>query len=84
MNLTYDEPTVMWRMRRAALRSHAVIARWEQGARVIWCVNERPVGVREFPDLATAIRWTEQLQFQNWAAGWRPAPDVDPSMHQEN
>ena len=74
--LVYNEPTVMWRMRRAGgLSSHAVIAPRPDGAVVVWFVNDRPLGFRDFSDWTGALRWTEQLQFQNWAVGWRLASD---------
>lgn len=71
MPLVYDEPTVMWRMRRAESTCHAVITPRPDGAVVVWYVNDRPLGHRGFNELGDALRWTEQLQFQNWAAGWR-------------
>ena len=70
--LVYHEPTVMWRMRRAdGLLSHAVIAPGAAGAVVVWFLNERPLGHRDFGDWSDAVRWSEQMQAQNWAVGWR-------------
>ena len=70
--LGYDEPTIMWRMRRAdGLLSHAVIAPGPTGAVVIWFVNERAMGYRDFAEWSGALRWSDQLQAQNWAVGWR-------------
>ena len=71
MRLVYDEPTVMWRMHRADLSCHAVIAPRPDGASVAWFLNNRELGHRDFGDWTDALRWTEQLQAQNWAAGWR-------------
>ena len=72
----YYEPTVMWRMRRADGRSsHAVIDPGKNGATVFWFVNGNKLGVRDFGDLNAALRWCEQMQAQNWAAGWRPVPE---------
>lgn len=72
----YAEPTVMWRMSRAdGQSSHAIIDPRMDGATVIWFVNGRPLGGREFGDWGSALRWCEQLQAQNWAAGWRVASD---------
>jgi len=73
--LVYDEPTVMWSMRRAGQSARAVMGRGLRGAIVVWYVNGRPVGFRDFDDWTSAIRWSDQLQAQNWAAGWRPVPD---------
>lgn len=68
----YDEPTVMWRMSRGdGQSSHAVIDPRMDGAAVIWFVNGSPLGVRDFDDWTNALRWCEQMQAQNWAAGWR-------------
>jgi hypothetical protein len=74
--LGYYEPTVMWRMSRAdGQSSHAVIDPRPDGAAVTWYVNGRPMGTRDFHDWAVALRWCEQMQAQNWAAGWRLRPD---------
>jgi hypothetical protein len=76
--LVYDQPTVMWRMRRAdGLSSHAVIGPRLDGAVVVWYINGRPLGYKDFADWASALRWSEQMQAQNWAAGWRVSPDYD-------
>lgn len=72
----YDQPTVMWRMSRAdGQSSHAVIDPRPAGAAVIWFVNDRPVGLREFDDWTSALRWTERMQAQNWTTGWRLTAD---------
>jgi hypothetical protein len=76
MRLMYDEPTVMWRMRRAdGLLSHAVIAPCSDGAVVVWFINGRPLGYRAFGDWTSALRCSDQLQAQNWAVGWRLASE---------
>jgi hypothetical protein len=72
----FDEPTVMWRMSRAdGQSSHAVIDARPDGAAVIWYVNDRPLGARDFSDWTIALRWCNQMQAQNWAAGWRLASE---------
>ena len=71
----YDEPTVMWRMRRADLLSHAVIGSRSDGAVVVWFLNGRPLGYRDFDDWTSALRWSDQMQAQNWAVGWRLASE---------
>jgi hypothetical protein len=61
-------------MRRAETQSsHAIIHPRLEKATVIWFVNGRPVGFREFDDWGSALGWSERLQAQNWAAGWRLA-----------
>ena len=71
---TYDEPTVMWRMRRSdGLSAHAVIGFQGCGARVVWFLNDRPIGVRNFEDWGSAIQWSDRMQIQNWTVGWRDA-----------
>jgi hypothetical protein len=76
MGLVYDEPTVMWRMRRAdGLLSHAVIGPGSDGAVVVWFINGRPLGYRAFGDWICALRWSDQMQAQNWAVGWRLASE---------
>jgi hypothetical protein len=72
MGLVYDGPTVMWRMQRIdGLTSHAVIDAGPEGAVLVWFVNGRPLGYRGFSDWTSALRWSDQLQAQNWSAGWR-------------
>ena len=72
MRLVPAAPTVMWRMQRAdGLACHAVIGPRSEGAVVVWFINGRPLGSREFGDWTRAIRWSDQMQAQNWAVGWR-------------
>jgi hypothetical protein len=72
----YDQPTVMWRMQRdGGQSSHAIIGPRLNGVAVIWFVNGRPLGLRDFDDLGSALRWSEQMQAQNRAAGWRLTPE---------
>jgi hypothetical protein len=74
---TYNEPTVMWRMRHADGRSaQAVIDPANGGPRVLWFVNGHPLGVRYFADLAAAIEWTDRLRAQQWTVGWRLSDDI--------
>ena len=74
MPLVYDEPTVMWRMERAGGQSsHVVIGPRPDGAIVVWFFNGRPLGFRDFADWRSALIWSDLLQAQNWAAGWRLA-----------
>jgi hypothetical protein len=73
---TYNEPTVMWRMQRPdSLVMHAVIAPTARGANVMWFVNTRLLGMREFADWGEAITWSERIRDQNWKAGWRLSSD---------
>lgn len=68
----------MWRMRRGRhLTSHAVIGFQGAGAWVMWFVNDRPLGIRDFDDCASAIQWSNRLKAQNWSVGWRVLADVD-------
>jgi hypothetical protein len=74
--LAFNEPVVLWRMQRTdGVLSHAVIGPRSDGAIVVWYVNSRPLGYRHFGDWTSALRWSDQLQAQNWAVGWRPAFD---------
>ena len=79
--LVYDAPTVMWRMHRAdgLLLSHAVLAPWADGAVVTWFLNGHTLGSRAFDDWTSALRWSDQLQAQNWTLGWRLVPEYDDS-----
>jgi hypothetical protein len=68
----HEEPTVVWRMQRAdGQSSHAIIGPRLNGVAVIWFVNGRPLGLRDFDDWNDALRWSQQMQAQNCAAGWR-------------
>ena len=52
----------MWRMMRAdGQSSHALIDPRPEKAALIWFVNGRPLGFREFDDLDSALRWSDQL-----------------------
>lgn len=73
---TYDEPTVMWRMRRSGLTAHAIIEPRGESARLTWFLNGCQAGVRDFTDWTSAIEWTDRMQFQNWTIGWRTVQDV--------
>jgi hypothetical protein len=65
------EPVVLWRMKRPGMRSHTVISPRSDGAVVVWFVNGRPLGFRDFGDWTSALRWSDQLRAQNWSVGWR-------------
>lgn len=72
---TFDEPVVLWRMQRPnGLQFHAVIGPRVDGAVIVWFVNDRPMGYRDFDDWSSALGWSERLQAQNWAVGWRLLP----------
>jgi hypothetical protein len=76
MRLAFSEPIVIWRMHRAdGCMSHAMLGPRPGGAVVVWFVNDRPVGYRDFDDWTGALRWSDQMQSQNWAAGWRLVAD---------
>jgi hypothetical protein len=42
---------------------------------VVWFINDRPLGYRDFDDWTAALRWSDQMQAQNWAVGWRLVMD---------
>jgi hypothetical protein len=69
---TYNEPTVMFRMRHADGRwAQAVIDPMSTGARALWLVNGHPLDVRHFADWTGALQWTDRLRAQQWTVGWR-------------
>lgn len=72
-----DEPTVMWRMQRpGGLTSHLVLGREKTKAFWgVWFLNQTPLGIRDFDDLDTAVKWADRMQAQNWATGWRLVPE---------
>ena len=74
---TYNEPTVMWRMRHPDGRSaHTVIAPKGPEALTIVFVNGDLKGFRDFKTWDSAIRWTEQMSIQLEAMGWRFADSI--------
>ena len=78
MPFTYDEPTVIWRMHRGeGASTHAVIGPEGAGAWVMWFVNGRPMGVRDFSDLGGRDSVVRADALQNWTVGWRTEPDSD-------
>jgi hypothetical protein len=63
-------------MQRAdGLQSHAVIGPRSDGAVIVWFINERPVGYRDFSDWSSALGWSDRLRHQNWTTGWRLSSD---------
>ena len=73
---SFDEATVMWRMQRPdGRRSHLVLGREPNVIWGVWFLNETPLGIRNFSDLATAVEWADRMQAQNWSIGWRLVPD---------
>jgi hypothetical protein len=75
-NRFVHDAIVMWRMQRGGdMRLHAVLGPRVDGAVVVWYINGRALGFRDFGDWASALHWSERLQAQNWAVGWRPAPE---------
>ena len=59
------------------LSSHAVIGPRADGAVVTWFLDGRPLGYRVFNDWTSALRWSDQLQAQNWTVGWRLVSEYD-------
>jgi hypothetical protein len=78
----YREWTVMWRMRRAdGLMSHAAIGVRGDGKFVlIWFVNDRPLGYREFSNCTAALDASERMRLQNWTVGWRLTQQYDDTL----
>lgn len=73
---SFQEPVVLWRMQRPDGRlSHAMIGPRSNGAVIVWFINDRPVGYRDFDNWTAALGWSDRLQHQNWAAGWRLTSD---------
>jgi len=72
----------MWRMERAnGLSSHGLIIPCADGAIFAWFLNGQPLGYRRCDDLSGALRASEQMQFQNWAIGWRLSSDDRDDWH---
>jgi cytoskeletal protein CcmA (bactofilin family) len=74
---TYNEPTVMWRMRHPDGRSaHTVIAPKGPETLAVVFVNDDLKGVRDFKTWDSAIRWTEQMSIQLEVMGWQFADSI--------
>ena len=74
---TYNEPTVMWRMRHADGRcAQAVIEPTNSGTRVLWFVNGHPLEIRSLADWTRAIDWADRLRAEQWTVGWRLSDDI--------
>ena len=74
---TYNEPTVMWKMRhRDGRRAQAVIDPMNGRTRALWFVNGHPLSVCYFADWTTAIEWTDRLRARQWTVGWRVLDDI--------
>jgi hypothetical protein len=74
---TYNEPTVMWRMRHRDGRGAQVVIDPMNGkTQARWFVNGHLLAVREFADWTGAIEWTERLRTQQWTVGWRVSDDI--------
>lgn len=52
-----------------------MIGRQGQAAWAMWFLNDRPLYVRDFDNLESALRWSDQIRDQNSAAGWRLLPE---------
>jgi hypothetical protein len=60
---TYCEPTVMWRLGRASKETAcAVIVPTRRDATLLWWVNSKIAGVRDFPGLSEAVAAAEELR----------------------
>jgi hypothetical protein len=74
---TYNEPTIMFRMRHADGRwAQAVIEPMNTEVRALWVVNGHPLDIRYFADWTSAIDWTQRLRTQQWTVGWRLSDDI--------
>ena len=45
------------------------------GALAAWFLNGHQQGMRAFSDVGRAIQFSERMQYQNWAVGWRLVDD---------
>lgn len=80
MTSTYEEPTVMWRVRHKDGRSaHAVIVPRGTKTVAVWFIHGTAQESREFRTLHGAVRWLERellkLQVWGWPV-WNPIPRV--------
>jgi hypothetical protein len=83
-SLAHEAPTVMWRMRRAdGMSCHAVMDPRADGAVITWYLNGHVLGYRAFNNWTAALRWSDQLQAQNWTIGWRLVPEYDDAPDQD-
>jgi hypothetical protein len=65
-------------MQRAeGLSAHLVVGYDGPIVWVAWFLNDRPLGLREFNDVGSALDFSDRMQFQNWSVGWRLVADRD-------
>jgi hypothetical protein len=80
MPSTYNEPTIIWRMRHRDGRcAQAVIDPLTDGARAQWFVSDHSMAVRYFAEWTGAIEWVDRLRAQQWTVGWRLSDDITDS-----
>jgi hypothetical protein len=76
---TYNEPTVMWRLRHVDGRlAHALIVPNRTKASAIWFISDVPQKARDFRNWRGAIEWLDDerttLETSGWSRWERPKP----------
>ena len=69
---TYNEPTVMWRMRHLKHGgAHAMITPSPLSTSAVWFLQGSPCGARNFPEWRHAILWLNAVRWELEADGWQ-------------
>ena len=76
---TYNEPTVMWRVRHPDGRTaHALIIPHRATASALWSIGDMPEKARDFRTWRAAIEWLDDelatLEISGWSRWERPTP----------
>jgi hypothetical protein len=76
---TYNEPTVMWRLRHLDGRTaHSLIVPNRAKASALWFIEGVPQKARDFRTWRRAIEWLDDelttLQISGWSRWERPKP----------
>jgi hypothetical protein len=69
---TFNEPTVMWRLRHPDGRwAHSIIAPGQDSVRAMWFVNGALRSVEDFDNWTGAIEWVAMRQHDLELWQWR-------------
>ena len=73
---TYNEPTLMWRMRHPRCgQAHAVIIPIKHQESAVWCIINFAQGARDFEEWREAILWLNAVCLELEADGWQVVED---------
>jgi len=69
---TYNEPTVMWRLRHPAGQSaRAAVIPIGDTATALWLIDDLAQDAKGFDEWTSAVTWVEEVRADLIAMGWR-------------